>query len=55
MVRLVIKGKVIEFISILHLSPDKSFVVYSDVKNGDDDDHILFFGEDDIDELVIKR
>lgn len=55
MVRLVIKGKVIELISVLHLSLGKSFVIYGEPESGNDDDHILFFDEDDLDELIIKR
>lgn len=55
MVKLVIKGKVIEFISTLYLSPERNFVIYSEPELGNDDDHILFFDEDDLDELIIKR
>lgn len=55
MVRLVIKGKVIELISVLHLhlSVEESYVVYYDCEDGED--HTLHFGEDDLDELIIKR
>ena len=53
MVRLVIKGKVIELISVLHLSLEESYVVYYDCEDGED--HTLYFGEDDLDELIIKR
>mgnify|MGYP004601749565 CR=1 FL=1 len=53
MVKLVIKGKVIELISVLHLSVEESYVVYYDCEDGED--HTLHFGEDDLDELIIKR
>ncbi|MBP1546328.1 MAG: hypothetical protein J6A37_06990 [Oscillospiraceae bacterium] len=56
MIKLVIKGKVIEFIRVLHMSVDGgNFVIYGDVKDGCQKDHILFFNEDDIDELNITQ
>ena len=56
MIKLVIKGKVIEFIRVLHMAADGSnFVIYGDVKDGCQKDHILFFNEDDIDELAVTR
>ncbi len=54
MVKLVIKGKVIEFIKVLHLSPEGySFVIYGEPEDFFEKDHILFFGEKDLDELII--
>lgn len=53
MVKLVIKGKVIELISVLHLSVEENYVVYYDCEDGED--HTLHFDEDDLDELIIKR
>lgn len=53
MVKLVIKGKVIELISVLHLSVEENYVVYYDCEDGED--HTLHFDEDDLDELIMKN
>lgn len=54
MVKIVINGKEINFMRVLHLSAEgDNFVIYGDSEDGYQEDHILFFKDSDIDEIVI--
>ena len=63
MFKIVINGKEINFMKVLHLSVDLSrdgkgksnYVIYCEPEDGFEKDHILFFDEDDIDEIIIQK
>jgi hypothetical protein len=58
MIKLVIRGKEITHIRALHISVSSgefsNYVLYGDPQDGFQEEHVLAFSDDDIDELVIK-
>ena len=53
MFKVVIKGKEISLIKIMHLGPEMNFIIYDEDRDKYLKNQIIFFDDEDIDDLII--